>query len=313
MTEEFRIIKGYRQDEQLRNSFNELAKSTFDLSFEDWYQNGYWTDNYNPYSIVAGDKVVANVSVNSMNFEIDGKSRKYLQLGTVMTDPEYRNRGLIRSLMREVEKDYLDKVDGIYLFANDSVVSFYPQFGYRTGTEYRYRKELSRPVDAAGAAGGANGAGDAQAQTAQGVTQARPVPMNNKEDWAILEEAIDRSASNSAFDMKNNKGLIMFYVTKFMQSSVYFVPSESAYVVAELEEEDLFLHAIYSPEPVNMDTIIEAFGEGIRTVTFGFTPLNPQGCQIEELHEENTTLFVKGPGFDWLDEKKYMFPTLSHA
>ena len=307
MTEELKLIKDYRKDDPLRTSFNTLSKSTFDLDFEDWYRNGYWTDKYNPYSIVMDNKVVANVSVNRMEFESDGKIRKYLQLGTVMVDPKYRHQGLIRRLMLEVEKDYLEKVDGIYLFANDSVVRFYPKFGYRTATEYRYTKEISRPVDAAGVAGAT------QASLVRDHPYGRPVAMNHKEDWATLEEAIDRSAGNSAFDMKNNKGLIMFYVTKFMQSNVYFVESEGAYVIAEIEDADLFLHAIYSPEPVHPDTIIEAFGEGIRKVTFGFTPLNYKDYQFVELNDENTTLFVKGRGFDWLEQKKYMFPTLSFA
>lgn len=313
MTEDFKIIKDYRQDEPLRNSFNTLSKSTFGLDFEDWYRNGYWTDKYNPYSIVMDNEVVANVSVNRMEFESHGKTRKYLQLGTVMTDPKYRHQGLIRRLMLEIEKDYLGKVDGIYLFANDSVAGFYPKFGYRVGTEYRYTQEISRPIGADGAAQTSPAQEDPHTLPVQVVTPARPVPMNSKEDRAILEEAIDHSAGNSAFDMKNNKELIMFYVTKFMQSSVYFVESECAYVIAEPEEAELFLHAIYSPEPVYASRVIEAFGEGIRKLTFGFAPLNHKNCQIEELHEENTTLFVKGRGFDWLEQKKYMFPTLSHA
>lgn len=67
----YEIIKNYRDNEQLRHSFNELAMKTFDIDFEDWYQNGYWTDRYNPHSIVIDGKVVANVSVNTTVFEID--------------------------------------------------------------------------------------------------------------------------------------------------------------------------------------------------------------------------------------------------
>lgn len=58
------IVKNVRNSETLRKSFNELAKETFDLDFEDWYQNGFWRDKYIPYSMVINGKVVANVSVN---------------------------------------------------------------------------------------------------------------------------------------------------------------------------------------------------------------------------------------------------------
>ena len=72
----YEIIKNYRDNEQLRHSFNELAMKTFDIDFEDWYQNGYWTDRYNPRSIVIDGKVVANVSVNTTVFEIVYKNKQ---------------------------------------------------------------------------------------------------------------------------------------------------------------------------------------------------------------------------------------------
>ena len=72
----YEIIKNYRDNEQLRHSFNELAMKTFDIDFEDWYQNGYWTDRYNPHSIVIDGKVVANVSVNTTVFEIVYKNKQ---------------------------------------------------------------------------------------------------------------------------------------------------------------------------------------------------------------------------------------------
>ena len=130
MEEEFKIVKAYKENKTLRNSFNELAKKTFDLDFEDWYQNGYWKEQYNPYSIVFNNRVIANVSVNDMEFEIDEKRKHYIQLGTVMTEPKYRNRGLIRKLMQEIEQDFKEKIDGYFLFANDSVLEFYPKFGF---------------------------------------------------------------------------------------------------------------------------------------------------------------------------------------
>ena len=50
--EQGQIIKGYRNDDALRGSFDRLAQRTFDLAFEDWYQNGFWGDDYIPYSVV---------------------------------------------------------------------------------------------------------------------------------------------------------------------------------------------------------------------------------------------------------------------
>ena len=42
------LIKNYQNNSALRQSFNELAQKTFGLSFESWYQNGFWRNNYIP-------------------------------------------------------------------------------------------------------------------------------------------------------------------------------------------------------------------------------------------------------------------------
>ena len=48
----------YRDNKELRDSFNELAGKVFGLNFEGWYQNGYWKNAYDPYSVIADGKVV---------------------------------------------------------------------------------------------------------------------------------------------------------------------------------------------------------------------------------------------------------------
>lgn len=68
------------------------------------------------------EKIVANVSVNIIDINDCTKLKHYIQLGTVMTDENYRNKGYSRVLMDEIFKDYDGKVDGIYLFAKRLVL-----------------------------------------------------------------------------------------------------------------------------------------------------------------------------------------------
>ena len=135
------IVKHYRDNPVLRSSFNRLAEAIFGLNFENWYQNGFWGDNYAPYSVLEDGEIVANVSVNRTDMWIEGSRKKLYQLGTVMTAEGYRNRGYIRAIMAEVDKDLAD-ADGVYLFANDSVLDFYPKFGFRKGREYACSKAV---------------------------------------------------------------------------------------------------------------------------------------------------------------------------
>ena len=286
---EFTLVKSYRDNEELRKSFNKLAEETFGLSFEDWYRNGYWSDNYNPYSIVHQGTVVANVSVNTMDMWCDGVEKRFIQLGTVMTKPDYRGQGLSRRLMEEIQKDYADKAEGIYLFANDSVLDFYPKFGFRKAREYQYWKEI-KTTDSASAV---------------------PVSMKEKADWQRLENAILKSCSNSSFGMNRNVGLILFYVTKFMQENVYFIKEQDAWVIAEVDGDTLFLQEIIASEEVDLDGIINAFGNTFKKVILGFTPICKDGYEMREVVEEDTTLFIDENMEEVL--KYVMFPVLSHA
>lgn len=124
-----------------RLAFDDLAQSIFGLSFEPWYQNGHWSDKYIPYTLFDGDLAVANVSVNTMTFTSANAGRLHgIQLGTVMTHPAYRGRGLSRFLMEQVLAEWKDKWDFLYLFANDTVLDFYPQFGFYPVKESCYQK-----------------------------------------------------------------------------------------------------------------------------------------------------------------------------
>ncbi len=287
----YQVIKNYRDDEALRHSFNELAGKTFGLDFEDWYQNGFWGDNYNPYSIVIDGKVVANVSVNKTDMLIDGEIKHFLQLGTVMTDEAYRNQGLSRRIMEEIDKDYAGKVDGIYLFGSDSVVEFYPRFGFVKGEEYLYSKKVSLT----------------------GELQMEQVIMNNPVVWQQLIAAMNRSIFHGKMDMVHNNELIMFYVSKFMQENVYYHKASDTYVIAEIEEDSLLIHNVFSSTLTNLDDVIALFGQDIKEVALGFTPLNVEGYTIENYHEEDCNFFVKGAVFDMMEREKLRIPSLSHA
>lgn len=290
------VIKNYRNNNTLRKSFNELAMKTFDINFENWYQNGYWGEKYNPYSIVMDGKVVSNVSVNHMNFLWNGERKFFIQLGTVMTDEAYRNRGFIRQIMEEIERDYEKKTDGFFLFANDSVLDFYPKFGFQKSSESQYAKEIP-----------------AAELSAAGQMTIEQIAMADKAAWSLLEDAMQKSIPHSSFEMINNGELILFYITNYMQKNVYYHKEQDAYVIAEIDDGILLLHDIFSPDPVDIGQIVKSFGKDIRQVVLGFTPMNCDTFTKEMRKEEDCTLFLKGKEFENFAQDGLMFPTLAHA
>lgn len=286
------IVKNYRNNEQLRHSFNELAMETFYIDFEDWYQNGYWTDRYNPYSVMVDGKIVANVSVNTTTFEVNGEKKRYIQLGTVMTREQYRNQGLIRKIMEQIEKDYADCVDGMYLFSNNDVLSFYPKFGFQAAKQYEYIKIIANP------------------ESVQQIFV--PVSMQNKQQWDQIEAKIKSCYHQSALEMVDNSQLNMFYISKYMRENVYYSKCLDAYVVAEIEGDTLVIHMVISDKEQDLNQIAEGFGSTIRQVVLGFTPKNGQGFTVRELDQDDRTLHIKGD-FCAIEKDKLMFPLMAHA
>lgn len=284
------IVKHYRDNEVLRASFNTLAKATFGLNFEPWYQMGFWGGNYEPYSILEDGKIVANVSLNRTDMVIGGQRKRLYQLGTVMTYPEYRNRGYIRCLMAEIEKDTAG-ADGVYLFANDSVLELYPKFGFRQDREFCY----SRPVSQAGPG------------------RMVRIPMNKPENRNRLAVAMAESAFRSACAMVDNPGLVFFYAAQFMQENVFFCAGLNAWAIAEVEDGILTLHAVFGPEETSLEAVIAAFGPDVTEAVLGFAPVDPEGWTCREYHEEDCTFFTKGEAFRDFASKKLRIPTLSHA
>lgn len=205
------------------------------------YVSGYWRDKYIPYSIVCGDKVIANVSVNITDFMWDGVRHKFVQLGTVMTAKEYRNKGLIRRIMAEIDKEYYDKVDGMYLFAGRDVLEFYPKFGYKKTEEYQYSKKVNNTTEAT-------------------IVNVR---MDEKKDWIKLENAMKNNTYYNSFDMVDNGDLIMFYITGFMQGNVYYNQDLDAWVIAEINGAELFIHNVFANKEISLDDIITSFGKDI--------------------------------------------------
>jgi predicted N-acetyltransferase YhbS len=285
----FSIEKNYRNNDALRASFNRLAEKTFGLNFENWFKNGFWKDNYIPYSVVTDGEVVSNVSVNACNMNYKGKIVKLIQLGTIMTDSDHRGKGYARVLMEEVLKDYAGKVDGIYLFANDSVLEFYPKFGFKKAKEYQYSKEVS----------------------ISGEYTAQNVPLSDKIDFGRAATILDTHKQNAQLYMVGNPGLYMFYLSQFMTENLFYIEECNSYAIAELEGDTLVLHTIIGDGAV--DEVIRAFGSQVKKVVLCFTPKDVAGFEKRELHEEDTTFFVQGKFFEDTRGDEYMMQAITHA
>lgn len=142
---------GFYNDPVKANSFFDVQRAVYPHLDLEWAcrQNLLQT-HVIPFAIFNDEgRAVSILNATKMEVLIEGKALEAIQIGTVATLPEYRGRGLAGKLQRHVQNEFARRFDLIFLFANPSVVDFYPKFGFQRirQTAYRYEpKESSGPA-----------------------------------------------------------------------------------------------------------------------------------------------------------------------
>lgn len=116
-------------------------------TFRRWAQAGGWTKDYEVFALVTERQLVSIIGGTQMQFLFDGVEHDGAQLGAVGTLPGWRGKGLSRQLMNSVLADKLAPDRPVILFANDTVLDFYPRFGFRPVAQQRFL--LARRLDPA--------------------------------------------------------------------------------------------------------------------------------------------------------------------
>lgn len=285
------LSKSVRENPSQRESFMQLAADIFGLSFHNWYKCGYWQDTYLPYTLFDHGKAVANVSVNRMETLTDGQPKRYIQLGTVMTAPAYRNRGLSRRLMEAVLSDWRTQCDGIYLYANDTVLDFYPKFGFFKAEEYSFSKAI-----------------------APSPTPFVRLDMDKEENVRLLYSYYEKGNPINARPMLQNFGLLMFYCGGFLKDCVYYSAALECIVIAEYEAQTMVCHEVFCNEKADMERILTAAAKPeTRRIEFGFTPKDGSGCEQRRIGSDDDQLFVWSGGENMFAFESVRMPSLSHA
>lgn len=290
---EYTFVKDYRDNESLREELNSLTDKTYGFNFKEWYESGYWGDGYIPYSLLDGEKLVANASVSIMKMNVLGKKKNYIQIGTVMTADKYRNKGLSRYLIEKIICEYKEKCDYIYLFANDTVLDFYPKFGFEKVNEYRY--SISRVKKDTNII-------------------ANKLNIHNYEDKQLLESIIDNSIVNSKLYVEENKNLIMFYCLGFLKECIYYIKEYNVIAICEYEDDTLNINDIFCNRKFDLEKVINVLiDDKTKRVNLGFTPIDIDGYRKNMLDDKNDTLFVLKDKENIFKNNYLMFPILSHA
>lgn len=287
-----KFIKDYKNDDNYRLSFNKLAMTTFGIDFEPWYKKGFWNDRYICYSYAEEDKIISNISVNRLDIMWQGQEKSAIQLGTVMTHAEYRNKGLASRLMKIILEEYKN-IDFIYLFSNDNALNFYERFGFKPLVQ----SEFSAIVNA----------------DKLKSKKLKKLNILNKDDLNLMSRLFKhRAYISDRLGVTNDGQLIFFHCLYGLSNHIYYLEESDTIVIFTINKDRLDLYDVISQDNIDLDNIIsEIAPPEIKKVNFYFTPdLKSIKPDIHELREEDSTLLVK-PLIEIKD--KICFPYTSEA
>ncbi|EEO3400123.1 GNAT family N-acetyltransferase [Listeria monocytogenes] len=289
----YEMISDYKDNKMYRDSFNKLAESTFDINFEEWFRSGFWNDKYVCYSYIDNNQVISNVSINKMNLIYQGENYSALQIGTVMTHPNYRGQGLAKNLLNHVIAKYEDQYDFLYLFANDTVLDFYPKFGFER------IEESSFTVDAC--------------NLKKKASKLKKLNPDNKTDFQLISRIVsERAPLSNILDVKESEDLLMFYVLIALKNELYYLEELDVIVLMEQEGTDLYVLDILSTKKLDVVEVLSYLStKKIETIHLLFTPEKSKYIDAAYIIETEDMLFVRPNVLT--SENYFLFPATSHA
>ena len=292
---QYKLVSHYRNNKELRESFNELAKKTFEIDFSSWYEKGYWKDDYIPYSFMAKGKIIANASIFKMSIVINNRVYNAIQIGTVMTDEQYRNKGLAKQLMLHIIELHKDYCDFMYLFANETVLDFYPKFDFTRIDESEYSLNIDR-------------------SNFPPASVSKLKKLLIEDNLTLLEDiASNRVINSNQLDVKNNKNLLMFYFTIVFPEAIFYIEDLETIVLMEQEDETLHIFDIIARQKHPIETILATvLTDKIKQVVFHYTPENGLlDIEPKTMPNDDEALFVLSDTA--LPIGHFKFPLTSHC
>lgn len=289
------LISNYMRDDTYRHMLNELTQKTFGFDFESWVTQGYFEGDYIPYSFVDDGRIISNVSANRMKFMQNGTMKYYIQIGTVMTDENYRKQGLAAQLMKHVIEAYEQECDGIYLFGDLSALDFYQKMNFKVANQYRYYVK------------------DNVCNCEKTGERFKPIRDLGDEIKKSYLDMVRNSVHHSSFEQINKYGLQMFYTAGL--DDVFYAEDIECFIVLE-QEECAVLKSVLCNRKVALADVLKRMDLEGQKCRLGFTPHKEDRniCSFEAYDGgEDYRLFYRGKELESIEQDKLYFPDLSHA
>ena len=270
--------KKYADNDKLRERLYPLFDKVFGIrveTFKDFYARGFWDPTYTPFTFFDGARPVSNVSVFEMPLMINGEKILAAGIQSVMTDPDYRGKGLMKSLMHSA----LEHIDNNYelSFLMTSNPELYTKYGFKVIKEHFFTKKhlhSSEKVE----------------------NKLEPLTIFDPDDMQRIRWIFENNTPTS-LQFYPSAYAPSFYLNMYnpiLREMLYYSSDLNVIVIFEVDEGTLELYDIIGPELPTLEQIYSVIPYSFNEVNLYFPPDLFDGVFTAVEYEDVDFFMVRG-------------------
>jgi predicted N-acetyltransferase YhbS len=270
------IVTEHRDNKELREEYFSFISKVFpSADFREWSARGFWSDKYKAYSLIENGKIISNVGVSDIDLIINGEKKKGLQFGAVGTLNEHRNKGYSRYLLEYILSEYDSEEYLIFLFANSSVLEFYPKFGFIPHKQYIFKCLINKPADKN--------------------LQFRKLNIEESTDLLLLMKMLEsRYPVTGIFGAENYEFIAVWHILNFYRNKLFYNEKYNAILVADRRDDSLHILEIIAEQPFDISPLIRSISENVKEIRLYFPPDKFNFAYDEKIIFSDSPLFILG-------------------
>lgn len=262
-------------DRQWHEPFLRFVPRIFpSLSFRRWYELGGWNERYVVFAWRDGDELVSSVSRMQMELVHEGARGRGWQLGTVGTLAEYRRQGLQRPLMTRLFES-TPAGDPTLLFATETVLDFYPRFGFEPVREHIFR--AAHPIEPNG-------------------EPLRTLRLESTADRTLLKQlAAAAEPVTQRLGAGDYGSIVLWYWCNLYPDAFRYSAEHDAILAVEQTGDVLLIRDVLPPKPFDLEAVLPRIAsQPVRHIEFGFTPERIWPAAAPHREDTDNAMFLRG-------------------
>jgi hypothetical protein len=193
--------------------------------------------------------------------------------------------------MELVLDEYRESADLFFLFANETVLDFYPKFGFKQYYEAVYKFESTLPVSN---------------------YSLRKLNIDEEADSIIFDRLLrNRSDLTKLFGALNYESITLWHVLNIYRENIYYLENEDIIFIITRFKNQINIWDVIYKDSFNMAEVLpKLIEDDVTSIIFHFPP-DIIKFNYDSIHKSDTLLFIKGDFT--LSDNKFKYPTTAQT